>query len=201
MKKLVKIGAIAFGVLIVLFFAVAAFLPNEMSVTRTEVIDAPADSVFDRVNNLRTFVQWIPWGVELDSSIELEFSDPEVGEGAWYRWTGDDSGHGTTTLVESVRPERIRMAIEFDEGKMAATNRFRFEPESGGRATRVSWELRTDDGGHLLHRYFLPIMEKMVGPFLVQGLSDLKKLVESAPAPVPEAPVPEAPVPETPEEP
>jgi uncharacterized protein YndB with AHSA1/START domain len=197
MKKLLKIGGIVIGALLILFFGVALFLPSEMSVTVSESIHAPPERVFDLTNDLRVFTGWISWGEDhLDSTLKLEFSDPAVGEGAWYRWTSEESGEGTTTIAESVRPERIRMAIEFEQGKMAVTNKFRFASESGGEGTRVEWELYMDDGGHLVHRYFLPIMEAMVGPFLAEGLTDLKKIAESAPAPAPEAPTPDAPTPE-----
>jgi len=192
MKKALKIGGIALGGLLILFFGVALFLPSEMSVTETEVINAPPERVFDLINDLRVFTGWISWDNH-GENIELEFSDSAIGEGAWYHWAGEESGEGTATVVESVRPQRIQMAIEFEQGKMAMTNRFRLGPETGG-GTRVEWELYMDDGGHLVHRYFLPIMEAMVGPFLAEGLTDLKKLAESAPEPAPEAP-------ETPEQP
>ncbi len=185
-KKILVIGGAIVALLLLLAIVVPLlFLPEAYAVTRTEKIEAPPEQVYDLVNDLRTVTDWSPW-IAMDPTMELTFSDDATGQGAWYTWKSEEMGTGKLTIVESEPPRLIRSKLDFEGGKMAAFSRFVFEPEDGG--TRVSWAIEGDDGGRLVHRWFVAVMDSMVGPSCVDGLERLKKLAESRPAPAPATP-------------
>src|ERR1051325_293703 len=99
MKILKKIG-IAILSLIVLLVVISFFLPGNMNVERSVVINAPAPVVFDQVNTLKNWEQWSPWQM-MDSTMKITYSGPASGKGAGYSWTSKDMGVGTMTLTES----------------------------------------------------------------------------------------------------
>lgn len=171
--------------IVFLFFSIGYFLPRQVHVERTVVIDRPAPTVFALVNGFATFNSWSPWAAQ-DPGASYTFSGPDSGVGARMEWAGDPrlTGKGSQEIIDSVPPQRVRARLSFDqEGE--AFSQFTLEPEAG--STRVTWGFDTDlTAGQTLFagivaRYFGLFFDRWIGADFDQGLANLKSFAESLP--------------------
>jgi len=181
MKKafLIVLGSIA--ALIALFAVVVAMQPSEYSVERSATMAAPPDAVFGHVNDFRRWNDWSPWA-KLDPNAENSFEGPDEGEGAIFRWSGNDEvGEGNMTILESRPNESIRIQLAFIkpfEGQ--ADVGFTFEPQ--GDDTLVTWSMHGENS--FIEKAFCMFMDMdaMIGRDYEQGLANMKEIVEAPPA-------------------
>jgi len=68
------------------------------NIAESKIIPAPAELVFDQINDLRTAENWGPWKAE-DSTMTFSYAEKTSGEGASYSWEGVMDGAMTTTKV------------------------------------------------------------------------------------------------------
>jgi hypothetical protein len=157
--------------------------PDEFAVSRSIKIAAPPEAVFPHMNNLRKSVEWSPWA-KLDPNMTTTYEGPEEGEGASYKWVGNDKvGEGQLTIVESRPNELVRTRLEFVkpmEDKAMAD--FTVQPE--GDQTLVTWKLYGPQQFIQKAVCMFMNMDAMVGKDFEAGLQNLKTLVE-APKPEP----------------
>lgn len=176
MFKKILIGLV---LIIAVFCAYVAMLPNDYRIERSLKIEGKPDQVFAQVNDLRNFNEWSPWA-KLDPNSKAEFSEPSLGKGASLSWAGNhDVGKGKMTIIESSPDERIRMRLDFKEPmEDTATAEFLFKPD--GESTSVTWAIFGQDS--FIGKAICVFMDrdKMVGDMFEKGLSNLKGLVEKS---------------------
>src|SRR5215212_575327 len=98
MIKKLLLGLVA---IIAIILVVAAFQPDDMSVSRSATMAAPPQAVFKVVNDFRQWDAWSPWS-KLDPAMKTSVETPAEGVGAVYHWSGNNEvGEGKNTLVES----------------------------------------------------------------------------------------------------
>lgn len=181
MKTLKKIG-IALLVLVLLLIAGSFFLSSKSHVERSIVIKASDSLVFDKINNLKNFITWMPWAKK-DPAIQMDFFGAEKGLGQGYTWRSDKSevGNGKMTIVQSTPNTMVVMEMEFEGmGKSGAT--FTLNKEAEG--TKITWALDSNGEGMpamltVPHKYMSLFMDKMVGPDFELGLNNLKAACEA----------------------
>ncbi len=176
MFKKILIGLV---LIIAVFCAYVAMLPNEYRIERSLKIEGKPDQVFAQVNDLRKFNDWSPWA-KLDPNSTAEFSGAGSGEGAAFSWAGNhEVGKGKMTIIESRPNERIAMRLDFKEPmEDTATVEFLFKPD--GESTHVTWAIFGNDS--FLEKAICVFFDrdKLVGDMYDQGLSNLKTLVEKS---------------------
>lgn len=155
----------------------AARQPDSFRISRSTVIDAPPQTVFAILNNVRRGIDWSPFE-RTDPAMKRVFTGPEKGVGATLAWDGDrQAGTGSIRIVESVPYSHIALALDMVR-PMKASNRvtFTLEPVAGG--TRLTWAM--EGPMNFVGKAFSLVCnsEKMIGGTFETGLSDLKKLAE-----------------------
>lgn len=113
--------------------------PREVSLSRSTVIEAPQAAVFNTVNDLKTWEDWSPWK-EMDPEMKVTMGTPSVGQGAYYSWTGENSGTGRMRIETSDPPRALTTHIAFD-GQGEADAAWSFEAVEGG--TKATWAFHT----------------------------------------------------------
>ena len=179
MKTLKKIG-IGLLVVIVLLVIVSFFLPSKVVVARSMVIKAPQEVVFNQVNTLKNWPNWMPW-IKMDPNMKLTYDGPASGTGAKYSWSSEkhDVGHGSLTITASTPNTEIDNAMAF-EGRGNSTSDFKFEAADGG--TKVTWSMESDMGMNPIGRYMGLMMDGMLGKTFEEGLGNLEKASQTAAA-------------------
>ena len=114
-----------------------AMQPDHFRIERRATVNAPPQAVFTQVNDFRKWDDWSPWA-KLDPNSKIAFEGPQAGQGAVFKWSGNDKvGEGKMTLVESkpgeARPHRgrVRQAVR---GLVAPAN-----SPSGRRTAAPRW--------------------------------------------------------------
>ncbi|HTO79706.1 MAG TPA: SRPBCC family protein [Methylocystis sp.] len=161
--------------------ALASLKPNVFSVSRSAVIDAPAESVFARLVDFHAWKDWSPWA-RLDPNAKESFEGPESGVGSSMAWSGNRKvGAGKMTILECVRDELLRLKLDF-ERPLRGTRAASFELRPEGDATRLTWTMNgRNDFQAKLFSLFVDL-DKLIGGDFEQGLANLKALVEEKPA-------------------
>jgi effector-binding domain-containing protein len=175
----------AIVIIAVLFVVTGLFLPHEVHVQRSTIIERPAATVFTILNDYRHFQAWSPWA-DRDPDARYSISGPATGVGARLSWSGDPRlvGTGWQEIVSSDPYRRIGMQLFF-EGQGTADSYFLIEER--GQGVELTWGFDTDllEGqsgfGGVLARYFGLFFDRWIGADYEQGLARLKDYVESLP--------------------
>jgi uncharacterized protein YndB with AHSA1/START domain len=175
--RFLKRLSIGLVLLVAAFAVVVWFQPDDYRLTRTTVIAAPAAAVFTQVNDLQKWENWSPWA-KLDPNAKVTFSGPQSGEGASFKWDGNDRvGAGTMTITASKPNTRIATRTDFAKPFAGSSNSDFVFSENGGQ-TNVIWTMtgRHDFIGKAM--CLVMSMEQMLGPDFERGLAQLKQVSE-----------------------
>jgi hypothetical protein len=177
MKNVVRIILIVIAV----FVAIVQTRPNTYRVERSTKISAPSEAVFNQINDFHNWPAWSPWG-KLDPGMKTTFEGPEAGEGAAYRWTGNNKvGEGSMKITGSTPSSQVVIDLEFLKPfKDSSITTFSLAQEGDG--TTVNWSMEGRMTFISKAMCIFMSMDKMVGPDFERGLTALKGVVESAPA-------------------
>jgi len=177
--KILLILLIIIGVAIGLLMIWGSTQPEQVTLERSIVIDAPPDVVFNEVNDLKTWDSWSSWNLN-DPTMQISYSGSESGEGMVSTWTSENSGSGSQTITESSPNSSIKTELDFGQDG-AARSTWEFEEMDGG--TEVTWGFIMDTG-NAFSRAMVSLFfdaEKLIGPDYDESLANLKKHVESLP--------------------
>lgn len=154
----------------------ASCSPTEYRVERSVTIDAPAELVFDHVNNHKMRDAWSPWE-RMDPEMEKSYEGPEAGVGAIYKWTGNDSvGTGILEITESVPHEYIKSTLTFTAPwESESTVEWNFE--ESGNGVKTSWAVSGEFPGYLFWMN-QEDADEMMGNDFQRGLDKLKIAAE-----------------------
>jgi uncharacterized protein YndB with AHSA1/START domain len=162
---------------------VVALQPEDFRVVRSATIAAPPEKAFAQVNDFHHWEAWSPWA-KLDPDANNTFEGPEAGNGAIFKWSGNDKvGEGQMTLLESRPNELIRIKLGFVRPFEDTSDvEFTFAPKAD--QTLVTWTMSGKHTSFLSKAICLVMnMDKMVGSDFEKGLASMKQVVESERSP------------------
>ncbi len=145
---------------------------------RSIIIAAPAETIFPHIDDFHAWAAWSPFE-KMDAQLSKTFSGPSHGLGAGYAWTGKKSGAGSMEIIQSVRPSKVVIKLDFTK-PMTAHNTAEFTLEPQGAATKVTWAMTGPVTLMAKVMGLIMSMDKMVGPQFEEGLASLKELSEKA---------------------
>jgi uncharacterized protein YndB with AHSA1/START domain len=177
MRWIVRIVVALVVVIAVLAAVGLIFLPRNVSVSRSIVIDAPATAVWPYISDLRRFNDWSPWAAIDPEGTTYSYEGPETGVGQTMHWSSEHENVGSgTQKVVAVDPDRaIETTLDFGDMGTAEAG-LTLTPDSDG--TEVTWDFQTDLGMNPVARWFGLFFDKWVGNDYETGLARLKNLVE-----------------------
>jgi hypothetical protein len=173
---LLKVPIAAAGIAIAAV-VVVLLQPTEFRIDRSASIAAEPSEVFAQVNDFHNWDAWSPWK-KLDPAATATFEGPPEGEGAIFKWSGNDEiGAGMMTLTESKPSERIKIKLDFFK-PFKATNNTEFTFHAERDDTLVTWTMTGErDFMQKAVCLFMDI-DKMVGGQFDEGLSNLRSAVQ-----------------------
>ena len=176
MLKKILIGVV---VVIAAFLIFVVARAADFRVERSATIAAPAQALFEQVNDHHKFSVWNPF-MKLDPNAKQTYSGPDAGVGAVCSWDGNkDIGAGSATITESKPGELVRQRMDWKRPMEGiAIVEFTFKPQ--GDKTVVTWAMYgTNNFMGKLVSLFMDC-DKMCGPPFEQGLAELGKIVTAA---------------------
>ncbi|QAA80978.1 AraC family transcriptional regulator [Aequorivita sp. H23M31] len=117
---------------------------GDYAVSDSIVVAAPAEVVFDKVNDFKNWEGWMPFK-QKDPSLTFKYAEKSSGEGASMSWEGKNSGSITTTKVIPYKEIQQDLTFKSAAGKRNAKMIWLFE--TIGDSTKVTWET---NGKHTL---------------------------------------------------
>ncbi|HMQ46808.1 MAG TPA: SRPBCC family protein [Saprospiraceae bacterium] len=173
--KALKITLYVLGALLALFLILGLIAPKEVETTRSIVINAPQELVFNTVNDLSTWESWSPWK-EMDPDMAVTMGEKTLGEGASYSWVGKKSGSGTMSITASQPHSSVNTEVAF-EGMGGAQAQFTLAPDENG--TQTTWSFHTDFPFPWNGLMMLMNFKKQINKDYDRGLELLKEKVEA----------------------
>jgi uncharacterized protein YndB with AHSA1/START domain len=173
--KFIQWGLAILGIAVLSLVGAGFFLPSRFDVSRSIVIEAPAEKVYDLVADPRLWKGWSAWH-RRDPGIEVDYSGPPFGQGAKWSWNSRSEGRGTMEFTHVVPNQRVEYALVFPDFNLKSTGMFTMQPV--GKGTRVTWTNGGDVGTNPLKHYLAAYMDRLVGPDFEAGLAGLKALAE-----------------------
>jgi len=164
------------GFLVAVFLIGAVMITPTYKVERSTVINAPAPKVYGLISDPKAWVRWTVWN-QREPYMKMAFTGAPAGQGAKWEWEGKD-GKGNMEFTAAVYDKSITYRLGFVEMNMVSTGALTLSPQ--GNATRISWTNEGDVGKNPMMRWFVPFMDKMMGPDFEGGLANLKALAEKS---------------------
>jgi len=176
MKMVAKIfgGLVALWLVLLL---VGLVLPGHYRVSRTAVINAPPNTVYSHIGDLKAWRAWGVWFAR-DPAMQLSYSPLTTGIGAWSSWKSKTQGNGKMTITQVAPPEDFEYRMEFSDMAMVARGTMVVAPAPGG-FSQVTMGMEGDLGRSPINRWFGLFMDKLIGPDFDAGLANLKRLSEA----------------------
>ncbi len=176
MKTFKKIVIWILAIILVLIL-VAYALPKTYKVEHSVYIKAKPELIYDLTSNFRKWKLWEPWTKAVDSTAVFELIGKEGQVGAIWKWDGKILGNGQMTATGYIPKQQFSYDLAFNKGKYQSKGKIIIE--QAGDSSKVSWIDEGDLGYNPINRYFGLMMDKMLGPDFIKGLTKLKNVCES----------------------
>lgn len=173
---MIKKILIALAGLIVALLLIGFVLPARLEVSKSVLINAPANAVFEEINDLKRWESWQYWNT-LDPDMKITYSETTTGKGAFYHWKGPVLDTGTLMLSESVPDKSV--SIEMDFGGNPASGYYVLEPE--GEATKLILNFNSDAGINPIGRWINIFMKGEIEKSFDHAGEKLKAIAEAKP--------------------
>ena len=141
-----------------------------MHISKSTVINAPVDKVYNTLNNFNYWTSWSPWLIQ-DPEAKVEVA----GDAKSYSWEGNTIGSGNMKVTAEKPNEAIDYDLNFlKPWKSSAKVRFEMKPKDDG--TEVTWLM--DSSLPVFMFWMKKMMVAYVGMDYERGLAMLKEYVE-----------------------
>lgn len=171
-----KILKYLFFLILILVIGICIYIaiqPSSYHITRTQVIKAHSPVVYNYVQDLENWKNWIPW-LEKDPDMAIKYGESTKGIGASYTWVSRKmSGKLETTAATPFTNLEQKLTYE---NRPPSEVSWVFEP--GEDATTVTWEIKGElDFKSKAFILYKGSMEKNIGPELEKGLQNLDSVI------------------------
>lgn len=175
MKTLKYIGFSLLS-LSIIFVIFGYFQNREVFVSRSVVVNAPVEIVFDQFNDLNKRMVWSPWEKQ-DSTMVNTMGDITKGLGANYSWESPANGDGKLSYTQVIPNQLIESALQFGPPEEdPAQGLMIFKEVQDG--VKVTWEVHMDLGNNPVMRVMGRYINDMVGKTFENGLAHMKEIAE-----------------------
>lgn len=174
---------IALGIVAGLFVVVGLVLPSERQMSESVETNRKMTIVYDTLNGFQRFKDWNPL-VLRDPKIQLKLSGAEAGKGARVDYSSGEGyiGDGSWTITDSVKNERVDIAIEDPTRGHDKVTSFTLEPTGkNNRNVKITQDYSVKYGWNLFGRYAGLYVSRHVGDDLKLGLSRLSNVLATVP--------------------
>lgn len=177
MKKFLRFLIITILVVAAAILVIALLEPNDFTVSRTVVINAPKEAVFEQMVKYKNWTHWSPW-YKLDSTMKLTYNGEEGAVGSSYHWVGDEkkTGEGEMKTV-TINGTSMDCELHFLKPFESKAKSFLIAKDSAGM-TKATWGFSQHMSFPWNAALLVMNMEKLLGPDFENGLKYMKEYVE-----------------------
>lgn len=165
---------------IITFFAfLHAYAKKSYDLSRTMVINAPREEVFNFARQLKKQPLWVPW-FKRDPEAVLKFHGQDGKNGAALYWNGNSKvGEGTQKIMKIKPPALMETRILFVKPIKVNALTYIAVKELEANKTKMVWGVRGYLAFPLTIISLFYSVEKLLGNDFEKGLINLKSILES----------------------
>lgn len=186
MKKFLRFLLVLIIILAAAFFIIGVIEPKDITVTRTALIKAPKEAVFEQITNFKNWTHWSPW-YKMDTAMKLTYTGADGQPGSAYHWVGTDEGKTGEGDMKNMAVNGTAMdyLVTFTKPRRGEAQGV-IKAEDTAGMTKVTWTMHMHMPYPMNAFLLFMNMDKMLGGDFENGLSNMKAYVEShATAPQP----------------
>lgn len=147
-------------------------IDGKYDISRSRLINAPADVVYNYVVDFKEWPKWDPWS-EAFGDMKIEYSGNDKGVGAKYSWIGEESGEGNMEIIAASPYTSIDQIINFKTPFESSSDIYwKFEEVDGG--TKVTWGMKGEMD--FFTRPLAANMDSMMEKDFLRGLEKLDSI-------------------------
>lgn len=173
-----EIALYILGGILLLIILLILIAPKNYDVNRSIVINRTRAEVFNYLKMVKNQDEWSPWKKK-DPNMKQEFVGEDGTIGFVSKWEGNkDIGVGEQEIKRIVENERLETELRFYKPWKSQSDAYMAVADEGS-GTKVTWGF---SGKHKVPVNVMMMfmnMDKMVGKDFDEGLTELKKLMES----------------------
>jgi len=178
MKKFVRFLLVALALIVVLMFALALYEPTDIKVSRSTLIKAPKEAVFDQMVHFKNWTNWSPWYL-MDTTMKLTYTGIDGQTGSAYQWVGEKNKTGAGEMKNTgVEGTSMNFDVHFTEPREGKATGLLSAKDSAGM-TKATWTFTMHVSFPFNAMMAFMNMDKMLGGDFETGLANMKKYVES----------------------
>lgn len=180
MKKFIRFFLGLIGVVAILVFALALYEPTDITITRSILIKAPKQMVFDQFVQFKNWPHWSPWN-RLDSSMKTTYYGTDGMPGSGYKWVGDENKVGSGEMKnDGVQGTSMDYELHiFKPMAMDATGTIKVVDTTNGMV-KASWSLKKYTPMPFNAMCMFVDFDKILGKDFEDGLNNLKNYIDSS---------------------
>lgn len=178
MKKFLRFLLIFIVIIIAGFLIIGLFAPKDITVSRTVMINAPKQAVFEQITNFKNWTNWSPW-YKMEPTMKITYSGPDGQVGSSYHWVGEKMGEGEMKLA-SVNGNRADFDLTFIKPFKSTPKSYMMAEDSAGM-TKTTWGFNQHFGYPFNAMLLFMNMDEMLGKDFNNGLTNMKQHLESNP--------------------
>jgi effector-binding domain-containing protein len=158
---------------ITVYLFLCSFFSKYFEVEKSIDINNSAILVFEQINNLKNWEKWDPW-LNNEPNMKLQYNNTKSGVGSLKKWESKSYSNGQMEIIESFFINSIKIKTSI-QGWSSFNFSFNFYPIKKG--VRIKWK----STGELtfLMRVMAPVIKKMIGQDIENGLMNLKTYCQS----------------------
>ncbi len=180
MKKF-AIFTIVFLIIFAIFVSILVIIePQDVAITRTTIIKAPKDIIFNQIVHFKNWHNWSPY-VKSDTSMKLTYTGIDGMQGSAFQWVGNEKITGSGEMKnELVTGNELDFVVNFIKPNPGTSKGILKAEDSTEGYTKVSWTCLIHWPKPLNALWFIAKdkMDKMNGDDFENGLDNLKRYCE-----------------------
>ncbi|AVI52233.1 polyketide cyclase [Pukyongia salina] len=166
------------GVILAVIIILILVAPLKYHINRSIVINRPLPEVFEYLRYVKNQDHWSPWKKK-DPDMKQSFTGEDGTVGFVSSWEGNkDVGSGEQEIVKITENKRLDTELRFFKPWKSESDAYMEVDEVDG-GTRVTWGFSGVNKRPYNVMMLFYNMDKAVGKDFEEGLTDLKKILES----------------------
>lgn len=150
------------------------FIPSRLMVTRAVVINAPADTVFNEISDLKNWKHWQP--VFINDSAKIKFNSGTDGTSNSCEW----DSKGKNNSIQLVQKQNYAVsAVLKRTGENEVQNTINVLPLADSNQVQVEWNVLIKLKWYPWEKFYGIFIEKVTGQGYEDALNSLKTYVEN----------------------
>ncbi|MFI5196736.1 MAG: SRPBCC family protein [Chitinophagales bacterium] len=181
MKKFLRFLVVLLVVVAAAILILALVEPTDIVVSRSAMIKAPKEAVFEQMVLFKNWPNWSPW-YKMDTGTKMTYSGTDGQPGSSYHWVGTEkkTGEGDMKNV-AVNGTAMDFEVNFNKPRKATAHGTLKAMDTAGM-TKATWSFSIHIPFPLNAMPVFMNMDKMLGDDFENGLANMKQYVESHPA-------------------